>query len=959
MWAADFFHGRPSMAPRSRAPGVSHPRSSVFVSELNRRRQGMRTDSRMTLRDIFDCPSRRSVKVMGTSATERPARPAHHDHALSSIMARSQTRACGRARRLPARSPPRCHLGTVTIPQPFRAVDETIDITVLAVNDNPDHLHLMKMILGSVGYRVMTAEDGREAFDLLLREQVDALVSDVMMPGMDGIELCRLVRAHPKLQSIPILLASALRKGTASVVAGLHAGADDYLEHPFEPMTLVARVARLVERKRSEDEVRRLNEELEGRVRERTRQLERANAELGREIEERRTIESVLEKARDAALDAARLKSEFLANVSHEIRTPMHAVTGMAEMLLKSPLKPRQREYVESIMEGARSLLDIINDVLDLSKIEAGKMRVEKTDFELADVVGVSAQMFAQRAWAKGLELTSSIEAHVPAVLQGDPGRLRQVITNLLSNAVKFTAAGRVDLGVSLEEEADSHATLRFEVSDTGIGVGPEATRLIFLPFAQADGSDARAYGGTGLGLAISRQFVELMGGDIGVESEVGLGSTFWFTVKLGKPEAPASEHAAAPAEAGAGLDGLGALVVARDPFSRDALLRQARGWNMRAVAVDAEDAIEMLRGAARARQPFAFALIELHGAEEGAFELARRIRGDASVVRKTRLVLITTRILEGEEESHYESLFDACLVPPMRRQRLYECLRALAEGDGMRRAAPSSPDEGQPAAAKRTTILVAEDNRVNQRLVAYMLEELGYESLVVGDGESAVAEYERGTYRLVLMDCQMPVMDGYAAVAEIRRREGVGRRTPVVALTADAMKGTRERCLAADMDDYLSKPFTAEQLGVVIKRWIDNAPDRRRDEAAPSKVDAAFGEEMTLDLRLLGKFAAAAGGEGGRAVQLVETFLSDMVERRQSLRAAFDLRDAERLRREAHALKGSAGLFGALRVSKICSVILESGGRGDRPAVSRALEELDAELSQVTQKLERWMLTA
>jgi two-component system, sensor histidine kinase and response regulator len=844
-----------------------------------------------------------------------------------------------------------CRRGAFLFSEPCRAVDENNDTTILLVNDNPDQLHLMQLMLKSVGYRILTADDGREGFDVLLRERVDILVSDVMMPGVDGIELCRLVRASAALKSLPILLVSALRKDTDSVIEGLRAGADAYLEHPFEPMALVARVARLVERKRSEDQVRRMNEELEVRVRERTAQLEKANEELEREAGERRSVESALATALDAALESARLKSEFLANVSHEIRTPMHAVTGMAELLLNTPLKPRQREFVESIMEGARSLLDIINDVLDLSKIEAGKFRVEKSTFNLPDTVDGAAQMFAEGARAKGLELSSTVDGNVPTLLQGDAGRLRQVIVNLLGNAVKFTEAGRVILSVALAAETASDVTLRFEVRDTGIGVSPGATRRIFLPFTQADGSNARAYGGTGLGLAISRQLVELMGGEIGVESEVGWGSTFWFTVKLGKLTADTL------ATAVSGLEGLGALVVAHDAASRDALLEQVRDWGMRAAAAVPESALRLLREAERDGQPFAFALIDLHAPDARTFGLARRVREEVGL-GETRLILIASRVLALEEESWDERLFDACLVPPMKRHQLYDCLRAFAEGGGGRKAA-SFHDEGQPATAKRATILVAEDNRVNQRLVTYMLEELGYETLVVGDGESAVSEYERGTYGLVLMDCQMPVMDGYAAVAEIRRREGVGRRTPVVALTADAMKGTRERCLAAGMDDYLSKPFTTEQLGVVVKSWVDNASDRRRDAAAPPERDGAIGEEMTLDLRLLGKFAAAAGDEGGRAVQLVETFLSDMRARRQSIRKAYDLRDAERLRREAHALKGSAGLFGAMRLSKICSVILDSGGRGDRPAVSQALEELDAELAQVRLKLERWKLTA
>ena len=842
-------------------------------------------------------------------------------------------------------------------------MDETTNITALAVNDNPDHLYLLRRMLGLGGCHVLTASDGGQAFDLLLRERVDILISDVMMPGVDGIELCRMVRAHPPLESLPILLVSALRKDTESVVQGLSAGADDYLEHPFEPSALVARVARLVERKRSEDQVRRLNDELEVRVRERTAQFERANAELEGEIQERKFVEAALEKARDAALEAARLKSEFLANVSHEIRTPMHAVTGMAELLLKTQLNPRQREYVESIMEGGRSLLEIIDDVLDLSKIEAGKLRIEMTDFVLAEEVGACVQVSARRAWAKGLELTSSVAGGVPARLRGDPGRLRQVINNLVGNAVKFTEAGRVHLGVSLEEEADSYVALRFEVSDTGIGVGPEATRLIFLPFAQADGSDARAYGGTGLGLAISRQFVELMGGEIGVESEVGRGSTFWFTVRLGRPGAPDSAPAAAPAESGAGLDGLGALVVARDPANRDALLGQARDWNMRAAAVDAAGAVEALRAAARARQPFDFALIELHGAEEGAFELARRIRADAGSVRKTRLVLITTRILEGEEESHYESLFDACLVPPMRRQRLYECLRGLAGGGGgAQEAEPTARGAAGPPPSKGATVLVAEDNPVNRRVVVYMLEELGYGAVVVGDGESVVAEHARGGYPILLMDCQMPVMDGYAAVAEIRGREGAaGRHTPIIALTADAIEGARERCLEAGMDDYLSKPFTIEQLGAVIDKWLNRAEPRRESEVGDRGVKEAGdgAAAATLDLGLLKRFGGREGAQGERAVQLVETFLSDARARRLSLGEACHLGDLERVRREAHALKGGAGLFGAVRLANICGDMADLAARADRPALLLALRELDVELAQVKAKLEQWKVTA
>jgi len=320
--------------------------------------------------------------------------------------------------------------------------------------------------------------------------------------------------------------------------------------------------------------------------------------------------------------------------------------------------------------------------------------------------------------------------------------------------------------------------------------------------------------------------------------------------------------------------------------------------------------------------------------------------------------VMITTRVLGRDEESYYERLFDACLVPPMRRQRLYECLRGLV-GDDAQKAAPSVNVEAEPYPAPGENVLVAEDNPVNRRLLLYMLEELGFKAVVVGDGARAIMEHARGRYRLVLMDCQMPVMDGYAAVAAIRAREGEARHTPVIALTADAMNGTRERCLAAGMDDYLSKPFTTEQLGNVINKWISAAPAATPDAHVTESGDAGAAVP-TLDFRLLNRLAGSeAGGQSSRAVELVETFLSDVIARRRSLREAYRLRDFERLKREAHAFKGGAGLFGAVQLSNVCARLIELAARGDAPVVLQALEEMDAELERVTMKLEQWTLTA
>lgn len=683
-----------------------------------------------------------------------------------------------------------------------------------------------------------------------------------------------------------------------------------------------------------------------------------------------------LDQALDEAKESARIKTAFLATVSHELRTPMNGVIGMTSLLMETPLTSEQQSYAETIRQCGEALLQLINDVLECSKIEAGKLELECLEFNLRTTVEQVLAQFAERAEAKGLELTGLVHASVPTGLKGDPGRLRQILTNLVGNAVKFTDKGEVTLQAYLEEDLPDTAVIRFEVTDSGIGINPNTRARLFRPFVQADSSTTRKYGGTGLGLSISKQLVELMGGRIGVHSTEGQGSTFWCTARFQKQAD--SLRAILPT---GDLTGKRVLIVDDNESNRLILHHLVSGWGMvDDLAEDAESALHRVAKAKQRGRPYDLAILDVIMPGKDGLQLARELQSHPAG-SGIRLIVMTSMLQRGHAEQARQAGAMGYLPKPVRHDELRDCLRTvlgLPEGQApkdtqTRSVVPQLVTRHMVAEhAQHRRILVVEDNIVNQKLVVRMVEKLGYKPDVVENGKEALAALTKGDYAAILMDCQMPVMDGFETTRCIREREAsvasrdstdgsanrsvaVPRSTPhipIIAVTANAMQGDRERCLATGMDDYLAKPIKLDELRSALARWASAPPD----VVVPGKqILIPTTADPTRGIFDPAKMYRNIGGDSELFAQLVRLFLDRHQTMLADIRTALADADSIAVERMSHTFKGTAGNLCASEVA-LTAGRLEAVGRlnalHDAPPV---YAQLELEVARLVRLLESY----